>query len=296
MEEIKKYLENTETINGIPKIIHQNWMGFKTPGGSKTPPGGFINQNINNVKIIKEWEISQKEWKRLHPDWKYILWTSDVVNEFIDTYYPEYSKMFKKLPYDIQRADTIRYFILRDFGGVYSDLDIVPLKSLNEYKFIDSDIYIMKSANTPCCYTNSFMISKQGVKVWTNLIKYIEKYELPWYAIGKHLTVMTSTGPEALTRVVNNYDDNICVLPLSLFNSSNVDEIDKGLSKDKAINNNSMIYHIEGKSWNGWDSKIINFFYMHTDLVIFLCILFIVWMIYTRIYYKNELIKCKNLF
>lgn len=274
IDKIKKYLQDTVLINGIPKIIHQTWKTKDVP---------------------EHWKISQGEWLRLHPDWKYILWTDDMIEEYINKYYPQYITMFKEFPYAIQRVDTIRYFLLRDFGGVYSDLDIVPLKSLNTYNFINSDVYVMKSANTPCCYTNAFMISKPGIKLWLKLIDYIEKYDLPWYAIGKHLTVMTSTGPEALTRIVNNYDDNICVLPLSLFNTSDIEEVENCKSKNKSIESNAMLYSIPGSSWHSWDSQLINFFYMHTDLTIFLCLLFVIWIIYTwrsKIYYQKELSIC----
>jgi mannosyltransferase OCH1-like enzyme len=276
IEDLKKYLQGVSTIHGIPKIIHQTWK---------------------NEDVPDHWKISQVEWKRLCPDWKYVLWTDQMIEDYINQYYQKYIEMFKNFPYTIQRVDTIRYFILREFGGVYSDLDTVPLKSLNDYNFIDSDVYLVKSANTPCCYTNSFMISKPGIKLWDKMIDFIEKYDLPWYAWGKHLTVMTSTGPDALATVVNRYNDNICILPSILFNSSNVEEVENGMSKEKSVKNNAVLYSIPGSSWHDWDSQLINFFYMNINLTIFVCLLIIIWIFYiwwSKRYYQQKLDICVN--
>ena len=37
---------------------------------------------------------------------------------------PNFLAPYRSYPYDIQRADAIRYFILFEFGGLYLDLDI----------------------------------------------------------------------------------------------------------------------------------------------------------------------------
>lgn len=260
----------------FPKIIHQTYRDNNLPDNFKK---------------------SSQEWQRLNKDWIYKLWTDAMIDDYINTKHPQYKKMFDNFPYKIQKIDTIRYFILFDFGGVYSDLDIVPLKSLDEYDFGDSDLYLMKSINTPCLYTNSFMISKPNVSLWTQLIDAIEKNDLPWYAIGKHLTVMESTGPARLTYVANRYDRTIVVLPLIFFNPSDIKEIDDGLSKQKAIEAGAMVYSTPGSSWHSWDSSLINFFYIHTDLFIFLIILFVIWIIYIfmkKRYVSAQLESCQQ--
>ena len=53
------------------------------------------------------------------------LWTDEASHEFIRTEYPWFLETFEKYPYAIQRADTIRYFVLAHFGGTYLDLDDV---------------------------------------------------------------------------------------------------------------------------------------------------------------------------
>jgi len=39
--------------------------------------------------------------------------------------YPWFLETFDSYPYNIERADVIRYFALYHFGGIYLDLDLV---------------------------------------------------------------------------------------------------------------------------------------------------------------------------
>jgi hypothetical protein len=47
--------------------------------------------------------------------------------EFIETYYPWFLSTYDGYRYPVQRVDTVRYFILRHYGGIYLDLDNVSL-------------------------------------------------------------------------------------------------------------------------------------------------------------------------
>lgn len=91
----------------IPKIIHQIWIG------QKTPPVTF--------------EKSQESLKRLHPDWEYKLWTdADIPN----------LKLHNKKYYDLAenlgaKADILRYELLLKYGGVYLDVDFICIKPLD---------------------------------------------------------------------------------------------------------------------------------------------------------------------
>lgn len=53
------------------------------------------------------------------------LWTDAKAVDFIAREYPWFLETFKGYEYPIQRADTIRYFVLAHYGGIYIDLDDV---------------------------------------------------------------------------------------------------------------------------------------------------------------------------
>lgn len=107
----------------IPKIIHQTYI---------------------NESIPAQWVEPQQSCINLHPDYEYMvvtplsyvssilfqangsqLWTNEKSREFIATEYPWFLETYDGYPYPIQRADSIRYFVLAYYGGTYIDLDDV---------------------------------------------------------------------------------------------------------------------------------------------------------------------------
>ena len=46
-------------------------------------------------------------------------------------HYPHLLETFKSYPFNIQRADAIRYMVLEHYGGVYIDLDIICRRRLD---------------------------------------------------------------------------------------------------------------------------------------------------------------------
>lgn len=53
------------------------------------------------------------------------LWTNEKSRDFIAAEYPWFLETFDGYKYPIQRADSIRYFVLAHYGGTYIDLDDV---------------------------------------------------------------------------------------------------------------------------------------------------------------------------
>lgn len=222
----------------IPKIIHQTWK---------------------NKDIPEEWRLSPEMWQKFHPDWEYRLWTDEDNREYIKNNYSWFLPYYDAFPYNIQRADAIRYFILKDFGGIYSDLDTVPTKPIDEYftskNGAAGEIYLINSANATGFLTNSFMASQKGVPFWNEIIKEMTK-PLPSYIITKHFIVMNSTGPAMFTRVAKRYNRSFINLPRVLFNPFKQEEIDedKNIVEDPDI----VLTNLRGCSWHAWDSTLIN--------------------------------------
>jgi|TARA_R110001592_G_C12990572_1_gene735023 hypothetical protein len=96
----------------IPKIIHQIWVG-------DNPIPDYC----------KEFHLKMKQ---MHPDWEVNLWG----NEIFTTYYPNdpflsnYRKNAELYKWAFI-ADRIRLLLLRDYGGVYVDIDAEPIRSFN---------------------------------------------------------------------------------------------------------------------------------------------------------------------
>ena len=81
----------------VPKIIHQQWKNTTVP------------------KRFKQW---QQKWQKIfpEPEYKYMLWTDASGKKLIEEHYPFFLKTYNEYPFGIQRADSMRYFILHRYG------------------------------------------------------------------------------------------------------------------------------------------------------------------------------------
>lgn len=252
------------TMGGIPKIIHQTWK---------------------NNDIPDKWKQSHQEWQRLHPDWIYKLWTDDDIRTHIKTHHPNLLSLHDSYPYAIQRADMIRYIVLYDYGGIYSDLDLYPTVNIESYLNLDSD-YFVYSANSNC-FTNALMVSRKYSSVWIDVVKELHKPK-PWWAIGKHLHVMTTTGPLLLHRVLKMTKHTYSVLPQPFFNPYSVAD-DLSQLKDGAC-----IRTLEGSSWHSWDSALYNVVFRHKTVFMIIGILFLFLLLFGSIYLLCRLLYMKK--
>lgn len=215
----------------IPKIIHQTWKDKNIP---------------------LEWQQGPIEWKKHHPDYEYRFWTDQDIRNHMLNYHPEFLSLFDSYPYNIQRADMIRYFILYDFGGIYCDLDNYPLENLDKYLIQGTDTYISESTLVSGVTSNNIIISKRGAKIWLKVHENLRK-QIPWYAFGKHLTVFYSTGPFLIDKTFKDNNENFTLLKKEKFNPYSVyDDYD-------IIKPNIVIRSVRGGSWFGYDTIIVIF-------------------------------------
>lgn len=225
-----------EKVGSIPKIIHQTWK---------------------NNEVPYKWRGSPKFWKKFHPDWTWVLWTDKDIFDYIKLEHPEFVQVFLEFPHGIQKADAIRYFVLHDFGGVYSDLDLLPKRNIEEYFSNGEKLYFLFSPNMNV-FTNFLMASAPGEEIWRIIWKRLYDPQLPNWAVGKHLEVMYSTGPAMVSDVVMNYPHTVGFLPRKVFAPIDVTG-EYGVDVGKTAG----VIMLPGQSWNSFDSTVYNFFYTH---------------------------------
>ena len=238
----------------FPKIIHQIY--------------GFWDKNIP-----KHIQSRIDTWKNLHPDYKYILWDKKKSRDFIKKRYNWFLSLYDTYPYNVQRADALRYFILYYYGGVYSDIDLEPVKSISPLleKYKNKNALLYKSSNSGMI-TNDFMVSKPKnifwKKVWNGLIVHHS-----YSSISKHLEVMCTTGPLLLDDIYENF-----ILKnkyIYVVNSKYINNCDISTQKPCA-NKDAYLKRYEGNSWHGFDSTILNFLYTHKYNIIISVLIIII--------------------
>lgn len=193
----------------IPKIIHQTWK-------DNSPP--------EYLRSLSE------TWKVFHQDWTYILWTDAMNHEFIKRYFPAFLLQFESYPYDIQRVDAVRYFILYKIGGLFIDIDfecfesIDPLINDAECVFSLEPIEHCEQYNKEKIIGTAFMACAPG----NNFFKVVCNSLLANYAWG-HKTfnyILSTTGAFALTDMYDKYErkEEVKLLPSDIVYPFTADE------------------------------------------------------------------------
>ncbi|CAH6421261.1 DXD sugar-binding motif protein [uncultured virus] len=232
-EQIDYLQKNTKrNYNGIPKIIHH-----------------IAPSDIKKWK--KDWIECFPSWYKIYPtpEYNHIMWNDendlrDLIKNNFEWFLPIYDNYKEK----IMKIDTVRYFILYQFGGIYADLDIKCFK--NFYNFLDPEkISIVES---PSVYTeflqNSLMISPKNHHFWLEVIKEA-------VISRKMCDVLDVSGPRLLDRTLYKYPEDINVLKKKYFNPGS-----NKYFKNKSTENNNNLYthHLHTGSWTN-PLKYINY-------------------------------------
>jgi mannosyltransferase OCH1-like enzyme len=182
----------------IPKIIHQTWK----------------DKNISGEVLA-----FANSWKKHHPTWEYRLWDDKDNRRFIQNRFPWFARFYDNYSLSIQRVDSVRYFILYTYGGLYVDLDFECLRSV-EPLLVEEECVFGVEASTHAQYhhldriiSNAFMAAVPGNRFFYAIIKDLIT-SVPT-ALEKDRFVLETTGPLMITRVYNAYDekDRITLMP-----------------------------------------------------------------------------------
>ncbi|MDY6987344.1 MAG: glycosyltransferase [Thermodesulfobacteriota bacterium] len=174
----------------IPRIIHQTWKDRKTP---------------------ERFRAFTDSWKRHHPSWEYRLWDDDDNRRFIQEKFPWFARLYNNYSLNIQRADSVRYFILYAYGGFYVDLDFECLRSVEPLlKERECVFGIETSTHAQYHYldriiSNAFMAAAPGNPFFHAIIKDLIT-SVP-IAQERNRFVLETTGPLMINRVYNGYND-----------------------------------------------------------------------------------------
>ncbi|KAK5944894.1 CSG1/SUR1-like protein [Knufia obscura] len=247
----------------IPKIIHQTYI---------------------NETIPPQWLPAQQACLDLHQDYEYILWTDAKSLEFIEKEYPWFAPTFRGYQHPIQRADSIRYFVLATYGGVYIDLDdgckrrLDPLLSYNAFL----------RRTVPTGISNDVMGAIPQHPFFLRVIESLQGANRKW--VLPYITIMASTGPLFLSVIWKKWMGEHA----DLEDTAGTAEEWKGrvrvLMPDEYSGHTwSFFNEFKGNSWHGKDAKLI--FWMGKNwllltaagTVIVLSLGLAMWWIYGRI-------------
>jgi inositol phosphorylceramide mannosyltransferase catalytic subunit len=228
------------------KIIHQIWFDFKNP------------RNVDDSKnpIPEKYQKLRDTWIVNNPDWMHVVWNDVMGDWLVYKHYRIFWEIYSRYPYPVQRVDTVRLCLLHRYGGLYADMDMQCLKSINPV--IDSmthDIGIVKHTKLFIVFnifnvSNFLMYSKPGKDFWYNAL-----FEMMSIGMGKSyltisLKILYSTGPGALSKVVKAHKDEVQIFGPDVFPSRTTGT---GLN---AIPDSAYATHISAVEWRKGSAKL----------------------------------------
>ena len=171
----------------FPKLIFQTWKS-----------------KVSMPDYYARWSESLK---RVNPDFAYVLWDDFDNRHFIETYYSWFLPIYDAYPREIYRADTVRYFFLYQFGGLYVDMDTECLRPV-AHLFESGDVWLGRMGTDPDfphSIPNAIMASRPLQEFWLVAIHLLVENAK---ALGNP-AAMAGKGPEAMTGPIllkNAYD------------------------------------------------------------------------------------------
>lgn len=263
---------------GIPKIIHQIWY-----------------QGDDNIP--KDYITYKNSWIKKNPDWEYMLWSKDSIDNLIKSHYRRYHSLFKKLPLLIQKVDMAKYLILNYYGGIYVDLDMKCIKPLSRLIKVDkpiilSQLYIdgcdERSLFCPRTFVsslgkfangifvnNAFLGSVPGHIFWLDIIETISDRFYLDYKLKEYFVSYT-TGPAMINSVIrknwSKYKDIIKIIPYYYF---------EPCSKNGLCNTTkSFAVHKYSGSWGSGLLQLLKFLHYNQEKVALIILIILTMIIY----------------
>jgi mannosyltransferase OCH1-like enzyme len=178
----------------------------------------FIHQTWKHSHL--RWPLSAcvQSFQKWNPHWRHVMWTDADCENLIRERLPEFLPFYLSYPPGILRADIFRVVVLYIEGGVYADLDMECLRSLDELIAAcgDNEWEMLLARDHPCherthykgraMWLNAFMIAKPGAKFLRYVLDAIMRQANTTYDKTDPVQV---TGPGLLTRIVHLGDNNL---------------------------------------------------------------------------------------
>lgn len=170
----------------IPRRMHHILLGPM----SKSSPSSWLAARNSCIALHSNYE-------------KHFYWTDDNGREFLMLNYPWFISTWDSYETAVQKADALRYFVLHHYGGIFLDMDLVCLHSLDGLlHYLDNRVssteHIFLAVKAfPVGISNGFMITTRHHPLLQYVIENLETYNRNF--LLPHATIVISTGPMCIS-------------------------------------------------------------------------------------------------
>jgi mannosyltransferase OCH1-like enzyme len=219
----------------IPKIIHQVWIQFDpdSPKQIEDNPKFKIQQD----RVVSFCKTNNIDYK---------LWTDETASTLMKDKYPQHIEFYNNLRYPVQRTNFLRLLVLYEFGGLYIDMDISPIRKLDEVW--EQNEFFIRWDRDHQVYT-AVMGSSTKSELFDDIIKhfyesYNDKKDMVYYRKWKGKFIYHTSSRHMILRVLKRYKKEHNK-DIKLWNVLSVDK--KNL---KCVGENPMFLDYNVNSWD----------------------------------------------
>lgn len=228
--------KNPPTHYSIPPIIHFIWLGSPLSAKAHT---------------------SVKSWEKYHPNWEIKIWTDTETDRFSWSS-PRTQVAFKIAKTWAEKADLLRLEVLYQFGGIYSDTDVICLNFFHDLLVQDITFFSCFELNyINQYYGEAFYIGTavMGAAKGCLVIKHcLDRFKT--HQEAPDAGILRRTGPGLVSRsckaTLLDPEENILILPCSYLYPLPYES--KWISNEKtleSISQESLALHLWDSSWHG---------------------------------------------
>jgi mannosyltransferase OCH1-like enzyme len=237
-------------------------INLSSPLASNERIPRIIHQIYKSDTVPEKWSEAYASCAQMHPppNWTHHLWTDEKGRDFLTNNYSWFVPVYDSYPYDVQRVDALRYFLLYHFGGIYLDLDVGCKKDLSPLL----TQHVVFGKTDPYGVSNDVMGAEKEHELFRLITLSLQGRN--HYHGTKYPTVMMSTGPMFVTQMLLKFlrsrgrgnfsaassELRAAILPPELY----------GMSPT------SYFEHYPGSSWHGWDVWVLTQISSHPMLFI----------------------------
>ncbi|OGM46739.1 hypothetical protein ABOM_005071 [Aspergillus bombycis] len=225
---------------------------------NKTSPAfipRIIHRTYKTEDIPSHWKGTYESCRVLNPTYKQYFWTDESSRQFIESHFDWFLPTYDAYPYNIQRADAIRYFLLWHYGGVYIDMDIACRRPLDP--LLEFPAWIPKTQ--PYGVSNDLMASTPGHPFITKVA--LGLYDHDGFYLSKYITVFFTTGPMYLSSFLTEWFRKVQNGPGEEITMPHGVAILPSMMYDTTAY--SFFGHAPGSTWHGNDVAIVSYIYKH---------------------------------
>lgn len=265
-----EYTNNTNNSFPIPKIIHTSFKTYES--------------------IPKEYNEVFKSWKVTNPDWEVKFYSYKDNDIIVKNNFPWLYDTYKNFYFDEQRLDMAKACYLYLYGGLYVDVNYLPLANIGPL-FYKSNAELYFAYSNENTIVTSFIASKPKSSFWLTYLKNIIG-DKGYIFSTKYGIINSTTGSQKITNLVNGYNGTVGKLPYNEINSCT--ECNENCNQSyyfHVINNGN----INGNFISDIDVVLFKFIYCFFKknwflILLIIVIAIIVFLIYLWLTYKTILL------